>query len=369
MARYNKKSWIVVAVFLLLLYALIAAGPVTEETVLSMNWLASLEASYAERMADGERLIPFELGQYLGYVSDDGRFGVNRQKQAYISMSDAVWAEYGAQDEDITVKDGFDRDVFHIENGHGYPFFLDSKTFIIHTEQNSVSLVKSEGPEAGGIVWTYDFASPLTCVDAAAGYLLAGTLDGTVELIDETGARVYFSEPSGSRIATIFGCALSADGKKIALVSGLDKQRFVLIEQSGMAWRITFHQFLEEGLRRNVFVRFVDNDNKIIFERENGLGVYDIKNHTSHKIPLDGEVTALEDGGADGLLFLITSITPATPMTQMGGAGKKLVGIKFPDTVILEAPFNSVDAFLTRRGSRLFTGGKTTLASFTIEKK
>jgi hypothetical protein len=363
MARYNKKSIIAVAVFALLFYAFVAAGPVTEETVLSLNWIASLETSYAERMADDERLIPFELGQYFGYVSDDGRFGFNRQKNAYISMSNAVWAEYGAQDESVAVKDGFDREVFRIENGHGYPFFLDSKTFIIHTEQNSVSLIADEGPEAGKAVWTYDFASPLTCVDAAAGHLLAGTLDGTIELIDGNGKRVYFSEPSGSRIAAVFGCALSSDGKKIALVSGLDKQRFVLIEQAGAAWRITFHEFLEDGLRRNVFVRFVDDDNKVVFERENGLGVYDIKKHTSYRIPLDGEVAVLENGGADGFLFLITSITPP------GGYGKKLVGIKFPNTVILEAPFNSGDAFLTRNGSRLLAGGKTVLASFTLEKK
>jgi hypothetical protein len=363
MARYNKKSLIIVVVFMLLLYAFVAAGPVTEETVLSLNWIASLETSYAEREADDGQLIPFELGQYVGYVSDDGRFGVNRQKQAYVSMSDTVWAEYGAQDETIIVKDCFDRDVFRIENGHGYPFFLDAKTFIVHTEQNSVSLIASEGANAGEAVWKYDFASPLTCVDAAAGRFLAGTLDGTVELIDENGMRVYFSESSGSRIATIFGCALSTDGEKIALVSGLDKQRFMLIEQAGTTWRITFHEFLEDGLRRNVFVKFVDNDDKVVFERENGLGVYDIKKHTSYKIPLDGDVTALENGGADGFLFLITSPPP------MSGNGKKLVVIRFPDTVVVEAPFNSVDAFLTRRDSHLFVGGKTTLVSFEIEKK
>jgi hypothetical protein len=325
-----------------------------------MNWITSLETSYAEKIADDGRLIPFELGQYVGYVTDDGRFSVHRQKKAYISMSDSIWAEYGAQDASITVKDGFDTDVFTIKNGRGYPFFLDSKSFIIHSEQNSVSKVAGEGPDAGKIVWTYDFASPLTCVDAAAGYLLAGTLDGTIELINSTGRRVYFSEPSGSRVSAVFGCALSKDGKKIALVSGLDKQRFVLIEQAGATWRITFHEFLEEGLRRNVFVYFVDDDSKVVFERENGLGLYDIKKHISYKIPLDGVVTAIENSGTDGLLFLITS---------RNGADKKLVGIKFPDAVILEALYDSPDSFLTRRGSRLFIGGKTTLASFTIAKK
>jgi hypothetical protein len=360
MARYNKKTVMIIAVFVLLLYAFIAAVPVTEETALSLNWIASLETSYAERIEDDRRLVPFELGQYFGYVTDDGRFSVNSQKKAYISMSDSLWAEYGAQDENITVKDSFDSYAFNIENGHGYPFFLDSRSFIIHSEQNSISLVRDTESGTGNIAWTYDFASPLTCVDAAAGYLLAGTLDGTTELIDRNGKRVYFSEPSGSRVAAIFGCALSKDGQKIALVSGLDNQRFVLIEQSGAAWRITFHEFLEEGLRRNVFVSFVDGDEKIVFEREGGLGIYDIKSRSSYKIPLDGEIAALENGGDDGLLFLITS---------QSESDKKLIGIKFPDIVMMEAPFKSPDAFLARRDSRLLVGGKTALASFTIEKK
>jgi hypothetical protein len=230
-------------------------------------------------------------------------------------------------------------------------------------EQNSVSLLSTpsgQSSETADLAWTYDFASPLTCVDAAAGFLLAGTLDGAIELIDTNGRRVFFSEPSGSRVAAVYGCALSKDGKKIAVVSGLDKQRFVLIEQFGLTWRITFHEFLEEGLRRNVYVEFVDNDKKIIFEREAGLGIYDTESRVSYKIPLDGEITAIDGSGDSEILFLITSIDEHK---------KNLIAVKFPDTVLIQAPFNSENTFLTRNGDNLFVGGRTTLASFTVEKK
>jgi hypothetical protein len=341
---------------------LIAATPVPEETVLSLNWINSLETSYEEKV-DGQ-LIPFELGDYFGYVSEDGQFSVRKMKTSYISLSDFFWAEYGAQDSGIAVKNPFNKTVFNIENGGGYPFFLDARSFIINSEQNSISLLDGNRPAletgAGGIVWTYDFASTVTCVDAAAGFLLAGTLDGAIELIDNAGRRVYFSEPSGSRVSAIFGCALSGDGRKIAIVSGLDEQRFVLFEQFGVTWRITFHEFLGEGLRQNVFITFAEDDNKIVFERKNAAGVYDVKLRTSYKVPLDGELVAINDKGKDGMLFFITA---------QDESKKKLIGIKFPDIVMIEAPFNSDAAFVARKDDNLFVGGKTTLASFKIHKK
>ncbi|MDR2659510.1 MAG: WD40 repeat domain-containing protein [Spirochaetaceae bacterium] len=368
MNRLKKKYVITAAVLALMLYAFAAAGPVTEETVLSYNWIKSVDAGYDEQFDGNEYTVPFELGPRFGYISKDGQFSINMARRAYISLSDYLWAEYGAQDESIAVKNPYDETVFNIEDGYGYPFFLDSKTFIMHAGQTSISRLeqrgmgqlKNDSPETAKIVWTYDFASSITCVDAAAGLLLAGTLDGAIELIDGAGRRVYFSEPSGSRISAVFGCALSKDGKKIALVSGLDKQRFIFIEQFGLTWRITFHEFLEEGLRRNLYVMFVDNDSKVAFERENALGIYDIKTRKSYNIPLDGDITALDGSDNSDFLFLITS---------KNGYNKKLIGIKFPDIVIIEAPFNSEDAFLTLKDNNLFVGGGITIASFAIEKK
>jgi hypothetical protein len=366
MDRVKKKRVIFMAIAAMFLYAFIAAIPVPEETVLSMNWIKSLEAvetGYEDQVTGDEQMIPFELGAYFGYVSRNGRFSVKKNKKGYVSLSDYLWAEYDAEATDIEVKDPYNKTVFNIKDGAGYPFFLDSRSFIMYPEQNSVSQLNivSDGVSASTTVaWTYDFAAPVTCVDAAAGLFLAGTLDGAIELIDGNGRRVYFSEPSGSRIAAIYGCALSPDGKKIAVVSGLDKQRFILLEQFGLTWRVTFHEFLEEGLRRNVFVTFVDNGSKIVFERDSGLGLHDIKLRSSYSIPLDGDVTAIDGSGNDGMIFLVTSWKQND---------KKLIGFKFPGIVMIEAPFKSQYMFLARRGSELFTGGKTTLASFKIEQK
>ena len=56
-------------------------------------------------------------------------------------------------------------------------------------------------------------------------------------------------------------------------------------------------------------------------------------------------------------------------VTSQGEFQKKLIGIKFPDTVMIEAPFSSDYAFLARKDDNVFVGGKTTLASFKIHKQ
>jgi hypothetical protein len=97
-----------------------------------------------------------------------------------------------------------------------------------------------------------------------------------------------------------------------------------------------------------------------VFEREGGVGIYNINTRQGAKIAFNGELAAIERSGSQGLFFIITS---------QSGARKKLTGIRLPDAVILEAPFKSEGAFLGRAGSRLFVGGGTTLACFELEKK
>jgi hypothetical protein len=156
------------------------------------------------------------------------------------------------------------------------------------------------------------------------------------------------------------GCALSRDGSRIAVVSGIDKQRFLLLERSGESYRVLYHEFLGEGFRRPVHIAFIDQDSRVAFEREEGLGIYGISSRTGVKLPLEGRILGFDGGGEDNLFFLITA-----PSEEE----KRLVAVRLPGTVIMEAPFKSAAAFLGRRGSRIYVGGGTTLASFELGKK
>jgi hypothetical protein len=181
-----------------------------------------------------------------------------------------------------------------------------------------------------------------------------------VEVLDASGQRVFLDRPAGSRISVILGCSLSRDGNMMGIVSGIDDQRFLLLERFGTGeYRVSYHEFLEDGFRRPVHVSFIDGDSRIVFERQGGLGIYELISRTSRKVSLEGEVVALDGAGNDGLLFVIGA----------RGEEKRLVGIELPGTLIMEAPFKSGGVFLERRGPLLYLGGGSTLASFKLEKR
>jgi hypothetical protein len=368
MAKGKYSYWLLIGVVILVVYFFLAARPIPVETVLVPQWLSSTESNYplylngapaeGETAASGEdaALLPFRLGNRFGYIDAYGKFSINREKKAALSISEDYWAEYEAVPQKIDIRDPRNRQTAVIPGGGGYPLFLDGRLFLINAEQNSLAALDVSGES----LWTYDFAAPITDIDAASGLVLAGLLDGTIELLDGNGRRVFFFEPGGSRLSVIYACRISRDGTKIAVVSGYDDQRFLFLERLGDSYKVSYHEFTSDGFRRVVHLAFIDQDQRVVFEREGGIGIYDINSRANVKIDLDGRVNNLDGSGEDDLLFVITSQSERR---------KSLVGIRLPGEIIAEAPFRSGAAFLRRMEDRLYVGGGGTLASFRLERK
>jgi hypothetical protein len=198
-----------------------------------------------------------------------------------------------------------------------------------------------------------------------------------VEVLDSSGSRIYYFEPGGSRYAVILGCAISRDGSMLGIISGIDQQRFLMLERFGSTggdYRVVYHEFLETGFRRPVHILFIDEDRRLVFEREGGLGCYNIRSRRGIFIPLDGEISAIDDSGSQGLFFLITSHSMRR---------NELIGIRIPqdrnfnffgagdvrDAIFMKASFKSDNVFLGRTGSMLIAGGGAVLVSFKLEDK
>jgi len=378
METFRFRGIILAAVVIYAVYFFGVSRPVPPETVLVPRWLGSVESGNVSpggnpvpsTEAKGETgRMPFTLGNRFGYVDGDGRFSLNQVKKANVSISGDRWAEYEAEPDRIEIRSGNGDSLAVIENPRGYPFFLDGRTFLIGSEQSAIS----EVDDSGAVLWTYDFSGPLTCVDSASGLVLAGLLDGSVTLLDSEGRRVFSFAPGGSLRAVIFGCAISRDGSRIGIISGIDPQRFLLLERFGTSgvfagtaasgnveYKPVYHEFLEDGFRRPVYIEFVENDRWVVFEREGGLGFYEAGSRQSNTVELNGEIRALDTTGGKGLVFAIVALS---------GNEKELVGIKLPGKTVLKAPFRSREIFLGRTDSELFVGGGQTLISFVLEKR
>ena len=361
MVKGKRKFWYLLGFLIFAFYMLIAARPIPKETILKPRWITSLESNYPDRgkpeFAESTESLPFRLGERYGFVGDDGKFVINQIREAYISLSEKYWAEYDAYPSSIRVMNHLNENVLTIDNPAGYPLFLDDRIFLIGSEQNSITAIGEDGTE----LWTHDFPAPITCIDASGGFVLAGTLDGAVELLNSSGRAVFSPfEPGGSRLAVILGCAISHDASRLAIISGIDKQRFLLMERAGDTYKVTYHEFLSEGYRRPVNIRFVGNDGKVTFEREGGLGIYDIGSRTSYRVNLEGEIASIDNNGGDRYLFVVTS---------QGALEKCLITIRYPAFIVSKAPFRSDQVFFTRRGTKLYLGGDSAMASFELEKK
>ena len=363
-AKEKKKYWLVPGLCVFVVYVFVAARPVPVETILIPRWISSLESDYSALMReDGEEyLVPFRLGNRFGYTDGRGRFAVNRvirdteEGTAGVSLAEDRWAEFDAVPAGIRIRRPQGELLAALENVRGYPLFLDGKLFLIGEEQTSLSLAD----DRGNLLWTCDFAAPLTSIDAAADLILTGSLDGVVELLDSSGTRVHVFEPGGSRLAVILGCRISSDGSRLAIISGYDDQRFLLQERFWNTYNTVYHEFLEDGFRHAVHISFVEDDTWIAFERQGGLGLYEIETRRSVKAPLRGTMAALDETGGDGLIFAISSL---------GDRSKILSAVRLPGIIVMEAPFKSETVFFARRGSEIFLGGNATLASFAVGKQ
>jgi hypothetical protein len=367
MAKEKRKYWIIIGLCVFVVYVFVAARPIPVETILIPRWLSSMESDYSlflkeEDQIEREYLVPFKLGSRFGYVDARGQFAINRAMEGAeggktgVSFSEHRWAEFEAAPTAITIRNPQGDALITIENARGYPLFLDGKIFLIGEEQTSLSLMD----DGGNLLWTYDFVAPLTSIDAAADLVLTGSLDGIVELLDSSGKRVHAFEPGGSRLAVILGCRISRDGSRIAIISGYDDQRFLLQERFGNTYNTVYHEILEDGFRHAVHISFIENDTWIAFERQGGLGLYEIETRRSAKIPLKGTILALDETGGDALIFAISSLEDRS---------KLLSAVRLPGIIVMEAPFKSETVFFARRSSEIYVGGNTTLASFELGKR
>jgi hypothetical protein len=370
-ANNKKKYHFLIGFLIVIVYFFAAAKPIPVETVLTPQWIISLESGYPlffnegkgisggntpEPAADREPLLPFTLGNRFGYFNRDGNFALNRTVGGNVSISEDYWAEYDAVPRSIEIREVRNEIPVEISEPRGYPFFIDNRIFLIGEEQNSLTALDGSGKR----LWTYDFSAPVTDIDAAAGLILAGSLDGMVEILDLSGKRVFSFDIGGSRYSAVYGCRISRDGSKLAIISGFDDQRFLFMEKLGDSYKVAYHEFLSDGFRRPVHISFIDEDRWVAFESEGCLALYNIGARNSIQLPLEGSIIALDSSGTDNLLFVVTSRSERK---------KELVEIRLPDDVIMKAPFSSENVFLARQGRRLYVGGGSAIASFALSRR
>jgi hypothetical protein len=184
-------------------------------------------------------------------------------------------------------------------------------------------------------------------------------MDGSLVGLDRSGAALLDFAPGGSRIQCVYGVAVSPDARFVAAVTGLDKQRLVLLERRSSAYRVTYHRYLNSSYRRPLAMDFVAGGKYLLYETPGGAGMYDLAAGTESSAVSDS-LLAMGSASIDGDIIVL-----------LAGSGeeKRLVGIAPPDRRVFDLGYRSEDAFVRIEGRSMYLGVEGDLIRLDLEEK
>lgn len=355
----KKRLAIVVIAFVGIVYFFVCAVPLPKELVLEPRWSTALEAPVGQAaapsapatpqtatpagsdLASSRDLISFTLGSSFGYFSPEGKVAFSASMPFGLAISDAGYVAYDQIPASLSLRSPQGLETAKVVEA-GYPFYSGRRLFIMRPGQNSAAELGNDGR----VLWQRDFSSLITAFASSEDLALFGLMDGSLVGIGKDGSELLSFSPGGSRVAGIYGCAVSPDGQMVAAISGLDKQRIVVLERRTSAYRVTYHRWLDSDFRRPVAMGFTEDGRYLAYERPDGFGVYSCEGRTEARV------------SSRALKRLGLSIPERNMLIALegGGEAKSLLCASPKGKRIFSASFGAADGFLAQRGDSLFLG-------------
>ena len=244
-----------------------------------------------------ETEIALRSGDLAAYV--DGSLDVIRLLSAERMAADDDWsAVSGPEGLELSAADGR---ILSRSADTGYPIARNGNLFLY----DGVGRVEKIGPSSGLVLWSREYLSPVTVLDAVGERTLVGLLDGRVEIVEDDGTVIFEYRPGGSGIEAIYGGALSSDAAMIALIAGLYPQRFILLQERKNGFRPVAHHDAGTDYRRAVRVGFVRDDGEVLYESGDSVAAVNTADFRVETLVMDGRVVDWWDGPAGNDLVMM----------------------------------------------------------------
>lgn len=325
----------------LIIYMFLAAFPTGPSMYFSPVWTIDTATGKIESEAQNGPLEPFKLQKRFGFFTPEGKIAFSRETEDRSTVSKAGWGIYAdnAAETEIFNPDG----TFKLKIGApGFAHLEDDRVYLFLPGGDGVRQYDAAGVE----LWTREHTAPITAFHSSPAGTILGYADGNLTVVKPDGSELFSFYPGGSDLEVILGAAISEDGKYAACVSGIERQRFLLIRMDGPQYKIVHHQWLKGDLRRQVYVDFVDTGAYAFFECAEGLGIVDTSAHSSQIIPIKGRLIAV---GSEPASSLFTALT-------QDGQDCQILAIERPRYLVAQTRFKAKDAFLLQRGTTVYLG-------------
>ncbi|MBQ1832991.1 MAG: hypothetical protein II563_03275 [Treponema sp.] len=354
MKKSKKTIKIIAAVIIFcLLYIVLAFRMLSTELHLSPEW--TVDISDQETVSPSTGLIPYRLGQNIGYFTEDGKIASRIPYPFKAAVSDSYYAVYGSNNDstDFYKADGTPAGTIKEQ---GFPFFGDSHVYLFFPGGNAFAGCSG----SGDIKWKYESYAPVTAFSTSRGGVIAGFADGNLASFDHEGHLIQKFAPGGSEVPVILGAAISDDGKTVACVSGQNRQRFVVAQKTDDGHsKIIFHEYLDEDFNSQVLVKFGKDGKTIYYNYRGGMGIVDMEKLVSRKVPVEGRIVQIEEF-KDSWLTAVLSEKDGTYTVTI---------IEPADHPVAEFSFDAGCAFIQVKGDKLFLGRDTKISCLNLSRK
>ncbi len=353
MKKKRRASGLLAALAIIIAYFLLFPHPLGREPTARPAWALALPA---EPAADGggprgagEEPLPFRSGNLFGYASRDGRLLHAGKTPFGVALASTGYIAYSRLGRDWVLRSPSGERLFSFE-GRGYPLLGPSpsraaeagspplpRVFVAKTDLTGLQEVDA----AGETLWTRDFPSMITSVSIARDVVLAGLLNGSLELVNASGAAVFSASPAGSRVPVVLAAAVAADGSRLACVAGIDPQLLVVYAGKAGGFAETARIALPSQFRREVRLAFSPDARWLAVEGDNAVGIVDAGTGRLSWTPLRGTLA--------GMTFL--GSPRAAAFLARAGTAWNLVLVAPSSRVLLREGFRAQEASVSGDGS------------------
>ncbi|MDP3179385.1 MAG: hypothetical protein Q8M76_15860 [Spirochaetaceae bacterium] len=265
-----------------IVYFLAFAQSLPKELVIVPAWARSVaRAPTSPRSSErgGGAAIPFRTAGRFGYFRTDGEILFAAPEPYGLALERREWAEYEKDSESFSIR-AATGETSATARIAGYPFFAGERRFVLGPDQASVS----ELGRNGDVVWSHQFSSIVTAFCGGPRMAVFGLLDGELIGIDPSGEGLLSFSPGGSRIPVILGSAANADASLVAAVSGIDRQRLVVLEKRSTDYRVLYHRWLDSDFRRPISLSFTADGRRLVYESNEGISIWDVDTNSESSI-------------------------------------------------------------------------------------
>lgn len=283
-----------------ILYILFGFRPLSTSLQLTPVWTTDIENT-TEQNTKSENVLPFKLGQNVGYFSHDGKIVTLKNFEYKATISPKYFTSYSQNSTKLDIYDRKGKIIANISAG-GYPYIIDETIFIL--------LPGGAGFEvkdfSNTTICRYQHTSPITSFNSNKHLTAVGFADGTICLFNNKFELLNKTIPGGSNLPVILGSNISSKGNYIACVSGHDKQRFVLYKKKENHTQIIHHKYIDNSLFRQTFVYFTEDESKVFYNDSTGIGILDCEKFDYKHINIPGKVLNIQESTVGNTIFVLS---------------------------------------------------------------